>query len=192
MSKRLMKLLLFIMLPLLIISGFSSWIIVAEKEETVGTTPTNSSVCYIIRSSNKTQYTRIEEALDSSISSDIVVLPIGFTTWGLSSNAFFTMRSRNKANNECINVESINDFINLSYIETKGEFVTSSYLNNKKNEVISIFSFENINTNVENNKINISYFIDVTNLIVDSSFEEIIYDNLINVGMTFEVIASVK
>ena len=73
MSKRLIQLLIFLLTPLLIVVGFSSWIIVGEKSETVGTTP-SVAVCY--NSITGTEYTRIEKALEDAISGQTVyVIP---------------------------------------------------------------------------------------------------------------------
>lgn len=69
MSKRLIQLLIFLLTPLLIVVGFSSWIIVGEKSETVGTTP-SVAVCY--NSATGTKYTRIEKALEDAISGQTI------------------------------------------------------------------------------------------------------------------------
>lgn len=64
MSKRLIQILIFLLTPLLIVVGFSSWIIVGEKSITVGEIPVQTNVCYINEDTSGNQYTRIEKALE--------------------------------------------------------------------------------------------------------------------------------
>lgn len=77
MNKRIVSILIFILFPLLIINGFSSWVIVGEKSETVGNTAITSSVCYINTDTAGKQYTRIEKALEKAVSGDIVYVKPG-------------------------------------------------------------------------------------------------------------------
>lgn len=69
MSKNLIKLLIFLLTPLLIVVGFSSWVIVGEKSQIVGES-TAVAVCY--NSVTGTQYTRIEKALEDAISGQTI------------------------------------------------------------------------------------------------------------------------
>lgn len=70
-----------------VVIGFSSWIIVGEKNVTLGEAPVTKAVCYFTDSSgNKKEYTRIEKALEdansiatSSFPQTVYVIPnLGF------------------------------------------------------------------------------------------------------------------
>ena len=78
MKKKLVSFLSIILFPLLIITGYSSWIIVGEKTATVGTNglgPTGGKVAYVSSDTSKF-YTRIEKALEVATSGQTVyVLP---------------------------------------------------------------------------------------------------------------------
>lgn len=69
MNKRLIKILIFLLTPLLIVVGFSSWIIVGEKSQIVAESPAEA-VCY--NSVTGTKYTRIEKALDDAVSGQTI------------------------------------------------------------------------------------------------------------------------
>lgn len=76
MKKRFFFLVIFIILPLFLVTGYSSWIIVGEKSKTVGTNSTSSYVCYINSDAEGNRYTRIEKALEVSKSGDkVYVVP---------------------------------------------------------------------------------------------------------------------
>ena len=78
MKKKLVSFLTILLFPLLIITGYSSWIIVGEKIATVGTNglgPTGGKVAYISSDPSKF-YTRIEKALEVATDGQTVyVLP---------------------------------------------------------------------------------------------------------------------
>ena len=77
MNKRLISFIIFIFLPLLLVTGFSSWIIVGEKSATVGKTASTTNVCYINTDSTGNQYTRIEKALEVAKEGDTVYVKPG-------------------------------------------------------------------------------------------------------------------
>lgn len=79
MSKKIIAFILFLLMPLLVFSGFSSWIIVGEKDALIGENPTTGPVCYI--NSNDKQYTSIEKALSVAGNGDkVYVIPTGTGT----------------------------------------------------------------------------------------------------------------
>ena len=67
MNKKIISLLLFILMPLLLVTGFSSWIIVGEKSFVAGLSSITQVVCYYTDSvGNVNEYTRIEKALEDA------------------------------------------------------------------------------------------------------------------------------
>lgn len=81
MSKKIIAFILFLLMPLLVFSGFSSWIIVGEKDALIGENPTTGPVCYINSNDAGKQYTSIEKALSVAVKGDkVYVIPTGTGT----------------------------------------------------------------------------------------------------------------
>lgn len=70
MNKKICLFLIIIFFPFLMVSGFSSWILVGNKTIVLGPQPTTTAVCYN-GTSNK-QYTRIEKALSEANSNEVI------------------------------------------------------------------------------------------------------------------------
>lgn len=68
MKRKLIAFLTIIIFPLILITGFSSWVIVGDKSATVGKAPILRNVCHI----GTTYYTSIEGALKKAKSGDVV------------------------------------------------------------------------------------------------------------------------
>ena len=67
MKRNMITFLSIFLFSLLMIIGFSSWIIVGEKSATVATSPISQAICYYIDADgNENKYTRIEKALEDA------------------------------------------------------------------------------------------------------------------------------
>lgn len=73
MKRRFMIYLLFLIIPILLVTGSASWIIVGEKTVNLGSNSVSTPVAYILDTPD-VKYTRIEKALDVAENGDIVVV----------------------------------------------------------------------------------------------------------------------